>query len=279
VDDQPCISLFVYGALRVCVGDQMVIDERFTRHKAKALLALLYLERGNYLSKEDLLKRLWPNTGRLSSESGRLKQTALVLRRALEAARSRRTGWTYVVERDGSYFFNSRLPHQSDLENFDRELKLAYLALSTNALDVSLDHFQRAFALRRGALLAEFHREDWAAGFIADDRERYLQALDDAASQYAAHGENERAVQLLKRAVREDPLRETSAFQLMERTWQDDPVEALRVYRRLRHSLARRLQLEPDAKTRTLFQTIIRSVPRPTSARLRDKGLRDPKDR
>jgi LuxR family transcriptional regulator, maltose regulon positive regulatory protein len=253
---QPSLGLYLYGPLRACVGDRFAIDEHFTRSKAKALLALLYLERGRYLSKDELLERLWPNTEQLTRPSGRLKQTALVLRRALEARRSRRTGWTYIVERDGSYFFNSRLPYQCDLEDFERELGLAYAAIPNGDIGVALDRFHRAFALRRGELLPEFRDEDWAATHIAREREHYLQALEDAANLWEARAEDIRAIDLLKRALREDPLRESSAFQLMRRLGERDPGEAIRVYNQLRESLAAHLQLDPDPKITALYERI-----------------------
>jgi DNA-binding SARP family transcriptional activator len=192
------------------------------------------------------------------------------LRRALEAGRSRRTGWTYIAERDGSYFFDSRAPYRADLDDFERELRLAYAALRNRDVDAALDNFQHAFASRRGELLPEFRHEDWAAPHIAAERERYLQALEDAAYQYGARGEDERAIALLKRALREDPLRESSAFQLMGRLWQHDPGEALRVYHQLRDALASRLQLEPDPKITALFHAIRRNR---TPERRRDHGL------
>jgi DNA-binding SARP family transcriptional activator len=253
---QPSLGLFLYGPLRACIGDRVAIDEHFTRRKAKALLALLYLERRHYLSKDELFERLWPNADRLTPTSGRLKQTALVLRRALEAGRSRSTGWTYILERDGSYFFNSRLPYQCDLEDFERELGLAYAAIQNRDIDVALDCFHRAFALRRGELLPEFGDEDWASGYIAADRERFVQALEDAAYFSDARGEDIQAIELLNRAFREDPLHESSAYQLMRRLGRRDPGEAIRVYNQLRDALARRLQLRPDPKITELFERI-----------------------
>jgi len=255
-DALPSLRLYLYGPLRARVADRLVIDEPFTRRKAKALLALLYLERSRYLSKDGLLDQLWPNADHVPLRSGRLKQTALVLRRVLEAGSSRRTGWTYIVERNGSYFLDSRLPYHSDLEEFGHELDMAYRAVRNGDTDAALDHFQQAFALRRGELLPEFRHDDWAASHIAAERERYVQALEDAAQLYAARGEDLQAVELLKRAIREDPLRESSTFELMRQLRANDPPEAIRVYKQLQRALERRLQLEPDPEITALFRTI-----------------------
>src|SRR5258707_1096205 len=61
IDPDPGLRLRLFGPLRVYVGGRLVIDEQFTRRKAKALLALLYLERRRYITKDELVETLWPN--------------------------------------------------------------------------------------------------------------------------------------------------------------------------------------------------------------------------
>jgi DNA-binding SARP family transcriptional activator len=254
---EPTLRLYVFGPLRAYVGGEVAIDEHFTRRKAKALLALLYLERARYIPRDELIERLWPNVDEMAADSGRLKQTVLVLRRALEGASSRRTGWQYIVERGGTYCFNTQVAYQCDLEDVEQELRLAQSDRLHGDVDSALGHYQRAFAQRRSELLPEFRYDDWAASHVAPEREAYLQALDDAAQLYGARGEYGRAVDLLKRAAREDPLRESSASQLMDWLWRKgDQAEALRAYVRLRDALASRLQVEPDPTITALYHTI-----------------------
>jgi LuxR family transcriptional regulator, maltose regulon positive regulatory protein len=257
VSSEWTLRLYLYGPLRAYVGDEVVIDDRFTRRKARALLVLLYLERGRYIPRDELFEKLWPNLDALHPDSGRLKQTVLVLRRALEDGNSRRTGWRYIVERDGSYFFNTQAPYHSDLEEVERQLRLAHASLQHGDEEAALGHFHRAFAVRRTELLPEFRYEDWASTHILGEREAYLQALEEAARLYGARGEYMRAVELLRRGVREDPLRESSVMQLMEWLWRNgEQAEAVRVYVRLREQLATRLQLEPDPKVTQLYLAI-----------------------
>jgi LuxR family maltose regulon positive regulatory protein len=251
------LRLYLFGPLRAYVAGDVAIGEHFMRHKAKALLALLYVERGKYIPKDELLDRLWPDLDALPLDSGRLKQTVLVLRRALEGKRSRQTGWQYIVERDGSYFFNTEMAYNSDLEDFEQELRAAYADRHRGDTEAALVHFQRAFALRRAELLPEFRYENWAEVHIEAEREQYLQALEDAARLHAARGDTPSAVALLNVATREDPLRESSVLQLMEWLWRKgDQAEAVRVYGRLRDALATKLQLEPEPKITALYHAI-----------------------
>jgi DNA-binding SARP family transcriptional activator len=241
------------------MGEHVAIDKGFSRRHAKALLALLYLERGSYLTKDELLERLWPQDRDDTIDSGRLKQTVHVLRLAIEPESSRRTGWRYILERDGSYYFNAQTAYSCDLEDFERELTQAYADRQQRDTEGALSHFLSAFDLRGAELLPEFRYDDWAVAEIDAVRDQYLQALDDAAQLYGTRGEFGRAVELLRRGIREDPLRESSAMQLMELLWRTgEHAQALRVYLRLRDRLHSELHLEPDAKVTALYQAIRR---------------------
>jgi DNA-binding SARP family transcriptional activator len=270
IGPEPMLRLTLFGPLRAYVAGQLVIDEHFTRRKAKALLVLLYLERGRYIARDELLEALWPNLDEPPGDTGRLKQAVLVLRRALEGRSSRRTGWRYIVERDGSYYFNTQAPYRSDLEDFEEELRQAYLDRLHGDVEGALDHFRQAFTLHRSDLLPEFRYDLWAASEITRVREQYLQSLEDAARLHGGRGESVRAVELLRLATREDPLRESSTLHLMEEPWRKgDHAEALRAYARLQNVLASRLQLEPDPKITDLYHAIRRD----RAAGQQDPGL------
>jgi hypothetical protein len=87
----------------------------------------------------------------------------------------------------------------------------------------------------------------------------YVQALEQTARLYAMIGEYARAVQLLRRAVREEPLRESSSIQLMECLGRrGDHAEAMRVYLRLKALLERTLELELRPEATALFEAMRR---------------------
>jgi two-component SAPR family response regulator len=259
---QPELRLHLYGHMRAYVDGSAAIDEHFTRRKAKELLVLLYLERRRFIPRDELLERLWPKADDLAADTGRLKQTALVLRRALEREHSRRTGWQYIVEHDGSYVFNTRAVHSSDLEDVERELGLARTAEKRGDEQVALEHYELAFDKRTSELLPEFRYEEWAAPHIEAEREEYLEALELAGRLHANRQQFASAVDLLRRALREDALRETAAVQLMK--WlarSGEHGEAVRVYTRLRDALSKRLQTQPEPSTTSLYNAIRHNQP------------------
>jgi DNA-binding SARP family transcriptional activator len=272
-EDTAVLELNLYGPLRVFLDGRLAIDEQFKRRKAKALLVLLYLERDRFMPRDELLERLWPDVDEPPDDSGRLKQTAHVLRRALEPDQSRRTGWNYILQHDGSYLFNSRLPRTSDFEQVELQLELAEADRQRGDTDTALARYHRAFVVRRAGLLPEFRYEAWVAPFVLAEHEAYLEALDAAARLHSARGDYSQAIDLMKRARREDPLRESSVLLLMESLWRSDqPAAAIRTYAQFRDVLARSLQLEPDPKLAALNRTIRRHR---TAGGDRDRRLSD----
>jgi DNA-binding SARP family transcriptional activator len=206
-----------------------------------------------------LLETLWPDVDDAASASGRLKQTILILRHTLEGRKPGRGGWHYILERGGSYYFNTQAAHYSDLEEFEQELELASADQQLSDTGAALAHYQRVFALYRAELLQDFRYEDWAAAQAAAAREHYLQALEEAGRLYGLRGEYGCAVQLVSRAVREEPLRESSSIQLMEWLWRKgDHADAIRAYLRLQTLLASSLQLEPKPEATALYEAIRR---------------------
>jgi DNA-binding SARP family transcriptional activator len=253
------LSLYLFGPLRVSVDGQLVIGERCTRRKVKALLGYLYLRRNDYISKDELLEALWPEVDDATLASGRLKQSVLVLRRTLEGHTGARGAWRYVLERGGSYFFNAQSAYYSDVEDFEAALERAASDEHRGDVGAALVSSRHAVELYRADLLQDFRYEDWAAVPASLVRERYVQALEQTARLYGLTGESARAVQLLRRAVREEPLRESSSLQLMEcLRRRGDHVEAVRVYLRLKALLERTLELEPGPEATALFEAMRR---------------------
>lgn len=253
---EPPLQIRLFEPLRVQLGDRPPIDESYPRRKAKALFVYLYLNRGRQISKYQLLADLWPEAE--NAEPGRVKHTVQVLRAALEGPRPT-DGWRVIQERGGFYFFNTTLQRYSDVEDFEEQLRLGRDARASGQIQLALQDYRRAIELRRGPFLAEFRYDDWAAAEIARQHELYLLALEEGARLESNEGNYVRAIELLRAAVFEDPLHESSTIELMRVLWLDGRrTEALRAYHRLREVLAKRLEVKPQAQTTRLYEAIRR---------------------
>ena len=103
---------------------------------------------------------------------------------------------------------------------------------------MALQHYRRCIELHTGEFVAEFRYDDWAAVEIARQHELFLQALEEGARLEVSKGNYAHAIELLRRAIQEDALHESSYVELMRCLWLDGRrTEALRVYQRLRDVL------------------------------------------
>jgi DNA-binding SARP family transcriptional activator len=251
---EPLLRIYLFDPVWVQVGDRPPLDEHYPRRKAKALFVYLFLNRGRWISKYELLADLWPDAE--NADVGRVKHTVQVLRSALEGPRPT-GGWQVILERGGSYAFNTAAGRYSDVEAFEEELRAARRARHASEVELARVRYQRAIELHRGPFLADFRYDDWAAFEVARQHELYLDVLEEAAGLESSRGNFPHATELLRLAIALDPLRECSYVELMRTLWlQGRRTDALRVYQRLRDVLARRLDVEPQLQTIRLAEAI-----------------------
>jgi len=252
----PLLRINLFEPLRVQLGDRTPIDEQYPRRKAKAMFVYLFLNRGRQISKYQLLADLWPESEH--ADPGRVKHTIQVLRSALEGPRPA-DGWRIIQERSGFYSFNAAAERYSDVEAFEQEFLAGRQANNAGDSVAALAHFRRALDIRTGNFLTEFWYDDWAAVEIARQHEMYLLVLEEGARLEVAERNYGHAIDLLRRAILEDPLHESSYVALMRTLWIDGRrTEALRIYHRLRDVLAKHLEVAPQAQTTQLYERIRR---------------------
>jgi DNA-binding SARP family transcriptional activator len=250
------LRIHLFEPLHVQLGERPPLDENYPRRKAKALFIYLYLNRGRWLSKYQLLADLWPESEH--ADPGRVKHTVQILRSALEGPRPP-DGWHVILEKGGFYGFNTNVARYSDVEDFEERLALARRARDSGETEAARAQYRRLIEVRHGPFLSEFRYDDWAAIEIARQHDLYLQALEEAARLEDAAHNYTGAIELSRWAIREDPLHESSYVELMRSLWLDGRrTDALREYHRLREVLAKRLEVEPQAQTTLLYEAIRR---------------------
>jgi DNA-binding SARP family transcriptional activator len=175
---QELLQIHLFEPLHVQFGERTPIDEHYPRRRAKAMFIYLYLNRGRWIYKYQLLADLWPESEH--ADPGRVKHTVQILRSALEGPRPS-VGWRVILENGGSYSLNPSIERCSDVEMFEEALLLARRARDSGAMDDARAHFRRALEIRRGPFLSEFRYDDWAAVEIARQQDLHLHALEEAA--------------------------------------------------------------------------------------------------
>jgi predicted ATPase/DNA-binding SARP family transcriptional activator len=206
--------------------------------KARWLLALLILHRGQPLARDFLAGLLWPDSQeRLARYS--LRQRLTELRHALGEQAARLVS-------------PSPRTLSLDLEGVFADV----LAFDAAARRIDRASLMEAVGLYRGPLLEGCY-EEWILPERAAREQAYLGALETLAQAAMETGTPGEAARLLRRAVLVDPLRESAHRGLMQALAADgDYAATVQVYRELRLYLHRELHAEPDPETKALYERL-----------------------
>jgi predicted ATPase/DNA-binding SARP family transcriptional activator/DNA-binding CsgD family transcriptional regulator len=248
------VRVQLLGGFRVSVGPRTIEPSEWRLKKAAALVKLLALAPDHRLHREQAIELLWPDSGR-STASNNLRQTLHAARRAL--APDPTSGPRYLRSAGESIVLCPEGVLWVDTEAFEGAVAAARRTREPAA-------YRAAVELYGGDLLPEDRYEPWAEGKREGLRATYLELLLGLAGLYEEGGEYGRGVEILQRAVAEEPTDEEAHAGLMRLyALSGRRARALAQYGRLRESLARGLGTEPGAAIDRLREEISasRSLP------------------
>ncbi|MGC4047072.1 MAG: BTAD domain-containing putative transcriptional regulator [Armatimonas sp.] len=235
------LSLRLLGTPLMTVGGEAL--PRLRSRKSLHLLALLALKAGAAVERDFLIGTLWPESNQSAGQES-LKKTLADLRTALgsEAERLCTPGRGQLrLDLSGGAF--------CDILTFD-------LAMARFAKTGDPSTAEDAVTLYRGPLL-EGANEDWILGERALRERSALEALELLGRRARDLGESAKALTLLRRAERIDPLNESVQRELIQTLAASGDINAARrTFRELRLRLHEELRQEPSAATRTLMQRL-----------------------
>jgi DNA-binding SARP family transcriptional activator len=215
--------------------------------KPRALLALLVLERGRVVASETLVDALWERPP--PSAPKVLQAHVSALRKAL--------GADAIATRAPGYALRET---SSDLSRFE---ELTARAARSDDARERVGLLADALALWRGAPLAEFRREPFAAAAATRLEWLRLEALGARIEAQLELGEHEQVVRELQELVAAEPLREEPRRQLMLALYRSGrQAEALAAYRDGRRALVDALGIEPGPRLQELERAILRQDPK-----------------
>lgn len=224
--------------------------------KVRALLAVLLLNEGRFVSADRLIDDLWRDDPPRRNPLGALSAKVSQLRRALEDAEP---GARELVEsRPPAY----RLRLAGGAVDAWRFQELTARARESEDAKTRAALLADALALWRGPAYADFADEPFAQAAIARLEERRLTALEDAAEARLELGEHIALADELSAAVAAHPLRERLRTAHMRALYgAGRQSEALDGYAELRRHLADELGLDPGPRLVELHRAILNQEP------------------
>jgi len=220
---------------------------RLPTQKTRALLAYLAVHRGKPHLRDKLASLLWGDSGEVRARTS-LRRSLASLRKTFAAAASS----SLLIE--GRAVTLNPEAVEVDVWTFER-----LIAEGTPAA------LERAVALYQGELLDGFDLtvaafEDWLVAERERLRELALEALAKLLRYQVDTGPAEPAIQTALRLLALDPLRETVHRTLMRLyTRQGRRANALRQYQVCVAVLQRELGVEPEPKTREVYQEVLQN--------------------
>jgi DNA-binding SARP family transcriptional activator len=240
------VRVRLLGGFGVEVGGESVDPARWRLRKARTVVKLLCLDRGQRLHREFLLHLLWPNLSP-GAASNNLHQALHVARRALAAE-----GTDGLLElRD--HLVVLRADGLVDVDA-DRFRTMAVAALEGGDLAA----LREADAAYRGELLPEDRFEPWASGPRDELHALHRDVLVGLGQRLRVEGLLIEAETALERALERDPLHE-SALRLLLRVLADSGRRsaALMRFERARTDMRSAYGSDPDPETRRLYRELL----------------------
>ena len=244
--DDAGLCVYLLGRFEVRAGDRLIIDQSWPRRKAKALLKLLALNRGQWLHREQILETLWPGLEPAAADHN-LRQNLHYLREAFAAQ-----SLTLPVVTAARSTFALSEEARVDVEAFRDCAQTARRARTDP------DLYERALAIYRGDLAPEDIYDDWAQPCREELKALRRQLLLELAQLHRLRGRSEAAAERLEELVRLDPLDEEGHRALM-RVYAEsgNRQRAVRQYDKCRGALKDDLGVEPSEETEVFYRKIL----------------------
>jgi DNA-binding SARP family transcriptional activator len=250
------VELRLLGRFVVLRDARELPAAEFGGRKVRALLRMLAVRRGAFVSHSALAEMLWGQR-QPADPSANLQVLVNRARRALGRPE-------LVVTGPGGYALTGGDAFAVDAEQFLAGVERARGCGGREGLA----EYSSALAGWGGEPLAEDADADWAAEYRAHLVRARQHALEEAAQLALELGEPERAVEFAAAASNADPLREVAVLGLVRALAAvGDPAAALARYDAYRHALADELGVDPSEDAQAFHAQLLHGRPVAAAAR------------
>lgn len=252
------------GAFGVWRDETPITPREWHRDKARQLFQLLLTERHQWLPREALIERLWPE--RPAENALRDFKVALsALNKTLEPARAGSPP-SFIARSGSAYRLDPSADLWLDIAEFEAHVEHGLAALAERQAEEAGRELSRALMLYQGPFLPGAMYEDWAG----EARERALALFLRAADRMALlHFEQERyddCLSVCDRILSFDPCWETAYLLGMRaHAARGERAAAIRLFHRGAQALRDHLDVAPGPEARALYDRLTAGLPQNTA--------------
>ena len=257
--DTPRLDIRLLGRFEVRRDGEPIPDSEWRRRGTKTLLKVLLTDPGRPFTHDQLIEALLPNE-RGDRAVDRLYRRISELRHALEPCLARGADSSFIIRDGEGYRFEAPGDCTIDTLSFERAVQRAFSSAVREDWARAVDAFEDASRAYRAEFLPEDRYEDWAEPKRCELRDLCLESLSELSDCYAHLGRSRQAILCCQRILALDPCRESVIRQLMRYEQAvGRRTKALQTYRDGVQALREILDVEPDASTRALYESVRRS--------------------
>lgn len=197
------LKITMLGSFSIARGSQIIDDSNNRMRKVWLLLAYLIYTRRSRNTQDSYLSLMQSAGGESDDPSGRLKALFYRVRTMLDQLGDQ-AGHELIVRKNGTYAWNSDIPLELDIEEFD-----ALIAAAANQSgDERLATLLQALELYRGDFLPKLSMESWVMPINAYYHQRFLDIANETLSGLQERQRWEEAITLCTRALKIEPYSE-----------------------------------------------------------------------
>lgn len=251
------IQVCMLGGFSIARGDRKIDDGSNRMRKVWLLLAYMIYNRNRHIPQESYLSLLQGKAGDEALDpNGNLKALFYRARTMLNQIDDD-AGHNLIVRKSGSYNWNTDLPLQLDVEQFEQLCKEGSAAENDAA---RLELLLQALNLYRGDFLPKLSSENWVMPIAAYYHSLYLDTVGIALEILEAQSRWNEAAALCETALKIDPYSEALYQHLMNcKITLGDRAGASAIYEEMSELLFSHFGVMPSDESRAIYREALRS--------------------
>lgn len=254
MNDNPIIKINMLGGFSITVDDKIISDQVSHSKKLFYLLEYLISFRHKEISQNELIDLLWP--GNDSTNPGGALKTLLHRVRKLLAELNIATSYEFIIQRRGTYGWNSQLNCTVDADEFENKCKQTIHAATP---EEKLTLYLQAIDVYKGDFLPKTSLESWVVPINAYYHNLYLKMVHEAIDLLLAQNEFKQIINICWQALTVDSGDEDLHYQLIYSMYRsNDRIAAIEQYSRTTELFFNKFGITPSEKLKLLYKEIIK---------------------
>lgn len=245
----------LFGNVIVLRDHQEIEDKAWQREKAKELFLYLYKNYSRFVSKEELVNVLWPDsTDEASNRDFKVAYNALL--KVLEPNRTPRSDSCYIVRKQSMYKLETKHCILSDYVSFKEFIQFG---MEEKSPTFSNEWLLRGIYLYKGDLMADKSNLEWVQDMRVEVKDLYMQAVERLAQNYVRLKEFKKTIYWAECLLKLDNTWEEAYRLIMYAHYQlHNRAQAVRWFEKCEKVLKTELNIEPMETTFQMYDLILR---------------------